>query len=184
MIGINVRSSQELQAVLLSIRSAPKNIQQNIKQYAKADIVPAWQQELADQEHDSLQARLLIGTGRATVTNTTVNLRSGGVNASVSGGLSTDYVNKNAGGDSNPYSYRAAEFGANQYLTNKSYTSHSKKGNAYQVKNRHTQRQLLPRNEKGYVVFPAARAVIPRVAALWTSTVIRTMHDAFEGKLS
>ena len=183
MIGINVRSSQELQATILSIRSAPKNIQQNIKQYAKADIVPAWQQELADQEHDNLQARLLIGTGRATVTNTTVNLRSGGVNAAVSGGLSTDSLNPlGRGGDQ--HSYKAAEFGANRYLTNKAYTSHSKKGKAYTVHNRHTQRQFLPANKNGYVVYPAARKVIPRVAALWVSTVIRTMHDAFEGKLS
>ena len=179
MIGIDVRSSDQLKAVILSIRSAPKNIQQNIKQFAKADIVPAWQEELAQQGATPLQQRLLVDTGRATVTNTTVNLRAGGVNAKVSGGLSTDYVS--------PYgsaSYKAAEFGANQYLTVPHYQSRSKRGRPYVVHGRHTQHQFEAPNKDGYIVYPAARKVIPRVAALWVSTVVRTMHEAFEGKLS
>lgn len=171
MIGIDVRSSDELLGVILSVKSAPKNIQQNIKKWAKADIVPAWQEELQAQHATPAQQRLLVDTGRATVTNTTVNLRSGGINASVSGGLNTDSE-----------SYKAEEFGANVYLTHKVRET-SRRGRSYIV-TRHTQRQFLPYNKQGYVVYPAARKVIPRVAALWVATIVRTMHDAFEGKLS
>lgn len=180
MIQIDVRSSDLLKAIILSVKAAPKNVQSNIKKYAKADIVPAWQQELEAQHATPLQQKLLVGTGRATVTNTTVNLRSGGVNAAVSGGLSTDTQGKSGGGDQS--SYRGAEFGANQFLT-VSYKSRSKKGKEFVVHNRHTQKQFPAANKTGYVVYPAARKVIPRVAALWVQTVIRTLHEAFEGTL-
>jgi hypothetical protein len=179
VIGIDVRSSEQLQAVILSVRSAPKNVQQNIKHFATADIIPAWQQELNEQGANPLQQVLLVDTGRATVTNTTVNLRSGGINAAVKGGLSTDYLSPQGS-----RSYRAAEFGANQYLTVPAYKSRSRKGRPDVIHNRHTQKQFKPYDKEGYVVYPAARKVIPRVAALWVSTVIRTLHEAFEGSLS
>jgi len=172
MIGISARSSEELQAVILSIRAAPKAVQANIKKYAAQDIVPAWQEELAQQGADALQQRLLVGTGRASVTNSTINLRSGGINATVSGGLST---NPNKG---DAYSYRGAEFGANRFLVRE---IRSPKG---RPEKRHTQRQFKQFNKDGYVVYPAARKVIPRIASLWVATVVRTLHDAVEGKLS
>lgn len=34
----------------------------------------------------------------------------------------------------------------------------------------------------GYVVYPAAAKVIPRIASLMTQTVVRTLHEAWEGK--
>lgn len=170
LIGIDAKTSDQIKVILLSVKAAPKNIQQNIKKYAKADIIPAWQQELAAQPADDLQKRLLVDTGRAGVTNLNVFLKAGGINAKVSGGLSTDT------GDN---SYRAAEFGANRFLTHKVKTSDGR----ISRKQRHTQRQFESTDHKGYVVYPAARKVIPRVAALWTQTIIRTLHDAVEGKL-
>jgi hypothetical protein len=177
MIGISARSSEELQAVILSVHAAPKAVQANIKKYAAQDIVPAWTDELAQQGADALQQRLLVDTGRASVTNSTIRLRSGGINAQVSGGLSTDTVSKsNRGGVY--HSYKAAEFGANQFLV-KEITSPNGR-----PEKRRTQAQFKRHDNKGYVVYPAARKVIPRIASLWVATVVRTLHDAFEGKLS
>ena len=37
-------------------------------------------------------------------------------------------------------------------------------------------------NRKGYVVYPAAARMIPRFAALWVQTTVRTFHEAMEAK--
>lgn len=42
--------------------------------------------------------------------------------------------------------------------------------------------QFKFRNKKGYVVFPTVAEVIPRLAALWVQTWVRTAHEAFEGR--
>ncbi|QCQ16987.1 hypothetical protein [Microbacterium sp. RG1] len=42
--------------------------------------------------------------------------------------------------------------------------------------------QLKPRNKRGYVFYPAAREMIPRLARLWIETTVRTIATAFEGK--
>lgn len=39
---------------------------------------------------------------------------------------------------------------------------------------------LRPRRRKGYVVFPAAAQIIPRIAALWAQTTVRTIHEEVE----
>jgi len=41
--------------------------------------------------------------------------------------------------------------------------------------------QFKARKRSGYVFFPATADVVPRFAALWVSTMIRTLHEAFEG---
>lgn len=41
-------------------------------------------------------------------------------------------------------------------------------------------KQFKSRNNRGYVFFPAAAGIIPRIAALWAQTAARTLHEAFE----
>lgn len=43
-------------------------------------------------------------------------------------------------------------------------------------------KQFRPFNRKGYVVYPAAAGIIPRLAALWAQTAARTFYEALEGK--
>lgn len=171
MIGISAKTNDVIRATLLSIKVAPRDIQKNIQKYAKADIIPAWREELNAQGATPLQQALLVDTGRATVSNSNVTLKSGGINASVKGGFSTA-----------DRSYRAAEFGANRFVT-VTYGSVSKLNKPIVVSDRHTQRQFKRFDKGGYVVYPAAIAVIPRVASLWIASVVRTLHDAVEGKL-
>jgi hypothetical protein len=70
--------------------------------------------------------------------------------------------------------YAPAEFGANH--KKKAYR---RKGH---VVTRNTTAQFKPRNMKGYVFYPAAREMIPRLASLWVQTVVKTYADIFEGK--
>lgn len=43
-------------------------------------------------------------------------------------------------------------------------------------------KQFRPRNRSGYVFYPAAKKMIPRLASLWVQTVVKTFADIFEGK--
>jgi hypothetical protein len=47
---------------------------------------------------------------------------------------------------------------------------------------RNTTAQFKPRNRSGYVFYPAAKEMIPRLASLWVQTVVKTFADIFEGK--
>ena len=76
----------------------------------------------------------------------------------------------------------STEFGADQTAIS-SYTARWKKGTSYKVTNRHTRRQFRPRNLKGYVVYPAAARIIPRMASLFVQTAVRTFYEAIEGDL-
>jgi hypothetical protein len=46
--------------------------------------------------------------------------------------------------------------------------------------NRH--KQFKPRNRRGYVFYPAAAEMIPRILALWVQTTFRTIAESLEGK--
>lgn len=45
-----------------------------------------------------------------------------------------------------------------------------------------TARQFRPRNRNGYVVGPALKAILPRIADIWQKTGERIIGNAFEGK--
>ena len=47
---------------------------------------------------------------------------------------------------------------------------------------RNTTAQFKQRNMKGYVFYPAAREMIPRLARLWVQTVVKTYALIFEAK--
>jgi hypothetical protein len=46
--------------------------------------------------------------------------------------------------------------------------------------NRNVNAQFRPRKRTGYVVYPAAAKFIPRAAALWAQTTVRTFYEVFD----
>jgi hypothetical protein len=47
---------------------------------------------------------------------------------------------------------------------------------------RNTTAQFRGRRTQGYVFYPAAREMIPRLARLWVQTVVKTYALIFDGK--
>jgi len=167
LLKISVRNSRELQATILALKSLDREVSANIRRFTRQLIVPEWQQGLRERAQSRAQIRVLADTGRATVSSQNISLKSASVGRSLAGGL-------------NPKSSWAAfEFGANDVET--TYTATSRRGVRFSV-TRHTRRQLPSRSRTGWVVFPTAKDIIPRVAALWWQTTIRTMYEAFERK--
>lgn len=126
----------------------------------------AWQKALAEQGMTRQGHRVLVDTARVTVSNQNVKLKAGQLAKRLSGG-------------GRPYEIaKQVEFGSNGRQI--SYTGR-RGGKSYKI-TRSTGQQFRPYNRKGHVVYPAAAHIIPRIAALWAQTAVRTFHEALERK--
>jgi len=158
---ISVLVSSELQAVSQAIRGLDREVAAQLRKHTKAIVEPVWQEAVRGRVDNRLQTRVLSDTARAGVSDQNVMLRSASAGR-VSSGAPASMLST------------AVEFGASP---DKIITTRSRNGKVY--KRRMGRVFNLPRRN-GYVVFPAAREVIPRIASLWVSTVIRTVHEKFE----
>lgn len=165
-LRISVHGSKQLQAIILAMKVLDRETKKILRRETKAMVDPEWRKAVTEHASTRLEHRVLADTARVRVSDQNVTLSSATVGRSLSGGLkpSTHYY--------------LPEFGADR-SQERTYDARSRKGTAYQV-TRHTTRQFRPRNRKGYVVYPAAADIIPRIAALWTQTIVRGIHEAFE----
>jgi hypothetical protein len=167
-LGIDVGQSRELQAAILGLRRAEKDVQKNVRKYTQALLLPEWKKGLAERAETRVEHRVLVDTARVRMSNQNVRLSSATVGRKLSGGL----LPKTGFG---PF-----EFGGDR-AEKTTYEATSKKGRRFKV-TRRTRTQLRPHRRVGYVVLPTARDLIPRFAALWVQTTVRTFRDAIEGK--
>lgn len=163
-LRISVYTSRELMAVIARMKTLDRDVRKQIRQETKAIIDPEWRRAVAEQASTPLEQRVLAQTARIAVSDQNVTLKSASVGRRLSGGLLPSE------------SYYAAEFGAAQDQYRK-YETTSRSGHRYAVRRR-TTNQLRPRKKSGYVVYPAAANIIPRLAALWTQTWVRGFHEA------
>ncbi len=135
-------------------------MRKQIRRFTKPMVEPVWAEAVRGRTQTALEVRALSDTARVAVSDQNVMLKSatigrvGGVPASVLA--------------------PGAEFGANpdkQIKVNRKGTTYTR---------RRGRQFKLPRS-KGYVVFPAASEVIPRIASLWMQTAIRTFAEQVEG---
>lgn len=163
---ISVWNSRELQATLLALRGFDRDLKKEIRVRTKAIAQPEWQKAVAQHANTKLEQRVLAQSARVQVSDQNVMLQSARVGRALSGGLKPSA------------NYHAVEFGGDQRAKS-TYSATSKKGKRFSV-TRRTRAQLRPRNKTGYVVFPAAADMIPRLAALWVQTTVRTFYEAIE----
>lgn len=163
---ISVWETTELRALLLALRGFPRELKKEIRQRTKAIGQPEWQQAVAERAERVTEQRVLASTARVQVSDQNITLRSAAIGRPLSHGLRPSE------------GYAGVEFGGDREAK-ATYTAKSKNGKSFTV-TRRTQRQMRPRNKSGYVVFPAAAEIIPRLAALWVQTAVRTFHETIE----
>ena len=165
---ITVFGSRELQAVILALKTIDRATRREIRVRTKSIASEAWASTLRENANTRLEHRVLVDTARVRVSDQNVTLTSATVGRPLAGGLKPK---ENAA---------AVEFGAADRAV--PYDAVSRRGRRYRVTKRNTRAQLKGRNRKGYVVYPSAAEIIPRIAALWTQTVARTLYDMLEGR--
>ncbi len=166
MLGIDVGSSRELQALILSVRQANKEMQGQIRKHTKAMITPEWRKALAENALTKVDHIVLVNTARVTVSNQNVTMKSGGLAKKLSGGARAYEIAPQT------------EFGAP--LRTIKYTG--RRGAKSFPVSRLSGPQFRHENKRGWVVYPAAAAIMPRLAALWVQTAVRTFAEALETK--
>lgn len=157
-----------MQAVLLSLRVAPREVRRNVRRYTKELIEPEYQRRMRERATaNRAQARVIGGGARIAVSDQNVRMRTAASVRPLSGGL----VPKSTGS--------ALEFGAKP---RKSRYYRTTKGTRHVV-TRDTTAQLPRFRKRGWAFWPTVSELTPRIAALWAQTAIRTVHDALEGRL-
>lgn len=161
-------NSDELQGTILLLKRVDREIAREIRKQSKDVIAPIWTRAVSENVTRRVEARVLADTARVAVSNQNVTLKAAAVGRKLSGGL--DIKSQ----------WPVIEFGGNDGKA-RSYDARSRTGRAYTV-TRNTRAQLRPRNKKGYVGYPAAAQIIPRIASLWVQTTVRTFMETIEGR--
>lgn len=121
-----------------------------------------WLSAILDQASTRLERDVIGSTATVAVSDQNIRITAATKGRKLSGGLLPKV------------DYPGVEFGASH--KKRTYTRKGKKVT------RNTTAQFKGRNRRGYVFYPAAREMIPRLASLWVQTVVKTYADIFEGK--
>ena len=159
---ISVFESPQLQGVILALAGMDRELAAQLRKATKTVTLNEWRSAVAHEALTLFEQRVLVASARVAVRNNNVSLRSGQLAKKLSGGAPTYALTP------------GVEFGAGVHPIK----SHSSKGKTY---TRSSGSVFRKRNKAGYVVYPAAAEVIPRIAALWVQTVVRTFHEAIGG---
>lgn len=170
MLRVSAYSSRELLAVLRGLRNLDRDTKKVLRRELKGMAEQAWKQALAQSADTKLEHRVLVDSGRVRVSDQNVRLTSASLSRSLRGGLKPSQ------------SFGPVEFGANR-RPGATETATSVRGKSF-TRRRDPYRSFKAPNRRGYVVYPAAASVIPRVLAMYVQTFVRAIHEALEGKSS
>lgn len=160
---ISLLVDSPLRDLLIALRAVPAEARKSVTTYTRKEAEPIWFEETRDRAGTKLQQKALVNTARVGVATRNIYLRSGG-------------VGKLSSGTPVPTVAFGAEFGGNP---DKQIEQRSRKGKPY--KRRLGNVFGAPRRG-GNVVYPAARASIPRIASVAIQSAYRALLDAFDGK--
>lgn len=154
---LDVRDSRELQATILALRGAQRQIRLGINKDARSRIRPLWQQALNARARDEMTRRIIVAGARATASDRNVTVHAATSRRPLSGGLVP------------AFEWAGAEFGAQSKRIQ--VTQRSRAGRTYR-RPLTINRQFPGRQQHGMVAFDAASEVGTKLVALWVHTVV------------
>jgi hypothetical protein len=161
-VRIDIRGSQELQDVALAIQSSDREVRSAIRTFTKARLTRPWLEAINKQASTALERRVIAATATVSVSDQNIRIQSAAKGRKLSGGLQPKV------------DYAPVEFGSGVHKTTYARNGHRV--------TRKTGTQFKRPNRSGFVFYPAAAQMIPRLASLWVQTVVKTYADIFDGK--
>jgi hypothetical protein len=165
MIRFDVHDNRRLQAVVLAMKAADRDLRSDINKAIRQTMGPPWKSLVELHATSTLDARVLAKGAKITAGNPPVLVAASSTRP-LKGGLVPAQL------------WSVAEFGG-YGIKRTTYQTHSRRGRAYQV-TRHTQHQLPQLAKTGRVLYPAIADFMPRAAALLTQLVVKKYLDAAE----
>lgn len=154
---LDVRGSRELQATILAVRNAQRDIRRDINKAARNRLNPVWRGELGARARTRLEQRVILSGARVAASDRGVSLRAAGSRRPLAGGLIPTY------------DWPAVELGASRKQA--TFTQRSRRGNRYQRTMR-TGHGLPKRAQYGRIAYDAASVTGTRLVAMWVRTVV------------
>lgn len=155
----------EMKAAVLAMKRADAYVRREVSQRMKETMTPAWKQEVTNHLHGESMERAMILPGTRIAAGNPPQLIAANSKRTIGSG----------GGLTPDKHWKGWEFGANYNTLSRPMTS--KNGKSYK---RHAMRHLPAKNKQGYVVYPAAAKILPRVASYWCQSVVKAFMDAAE----
>lgn len=178
MVGrIDVENSRELQATLLALRAAPREVQANVRRYTRDLLLPEFRRGMAERATASrVQQRVLVDSASIRMSNQNVRMRAGTSRRRLSGGLVP-------ASRASAFEFGSARTDTTTYERKASLRRPKRKGGGQLHKvTRNTHRQMPRFRRKGWAFYPTVEALFPRFASLWVQTSIRTVLDAIDAR--
>lgn len=154
---LDVRRSRELTAVIQALAVVPREVAKETRSRSKGVIAPEWRKGLAERAPARIFFDRLVNKSTVYVTDRGVRMVAG---SNAAHGFP-----------------RETEFGA--YREDFADYTGRRGGKSFRV-HRRTQRQFWHWQPQGRVVIPTVSNMIPRIAALWVQTAVRTVFDLIE----
>lgn len=154
---LDVTRSRELQATILALRQAQREVRLNINKTARQRIRPLWRSELSARARSRVEQRVIADGARATASDRGVKLVAATSRRPLSGGL--------VPADQWP----GVEFGARTERIR--VRQRSRTGRAYE-RPLTINRQFTPRQKDGRVAMDAASETGVQLVTAWVHTVV------------
>lgn len=163
---ISVNDSRELQAAVLAMKAADRELRNDINRATVRVMGPVWKQVVGANATRHADMQMIAVGARVKGGNPPVAMAAN----------SSRMVGRQRPRDA----WAGYEFGANRNAYSK-YTRKSPKGTVHQVERR-TMRHLPSRTRRGRVAHPAFADIAPRLVSLWVQLIVKKYSDAAEGK--
>lgn len=170
---ISVYDSKELQAAVLAMKAADRDLKRKINQDSRQTMNPVWQSLVSDHlsGRDAMTDRMLnngvrIAAGNPPVAKAAQSSRAIGRNRRL--------IPRQ--------DFAGWEFGVPDRNAYSRYERKNRRAAGYHWVERRTMKHLPRRHPQGRVVYPAFAEIAPRMVKLWVQTIMRTYFDAAEGK--
>lgn len=155
---LDIKGSRELQATVLALRQAQREIRVDINKTARSRIRPLWQSAVSGRAGTRLEQRVIAAGTRANASDRGVALYAATRGIALRGGLAPSIE------------WPGVEFGSRS-KTSKEFTQRSRRGRTYR-RTMVVGRQFKGRQPHGMVAFDAASEVGTKLVAMWVRTVV------------
>lgn len=157
---------RELRAAVLALRRVDKDLRRDVNARMRDTMNPVWTSTLSQHVGWAPQRVILAGA----------RIAAGNPPSLVAAGSTRRW---RAGSTLVPRDHwHALEYGSSSRAKS-TYQRRSPGGGTHQV-TRATKRHLRPRRRQGYVIGPTLAEVLPRTAALFVQSVVRSVMTALE----
>ena len=163
MLRIDARSSREIQATVLSFRTAGRELRRAITARVRQDVAPLWRTRLASRTRTTLERRVLLPGARAAITGDGIRVYAATSRRPLPNGLIP------------AEDWPALEFGARNVLAR--YRRRSPQGREHIV-NRTLNRQFPGRVREGRIAFETASEIGTELVAATVIALVTTYREA------